>query len=359
MRTCAVLCLTVGLGLAPFSGTCAWRFIGLTKPEHPFQGNIHATNGTTHYGFQDVNFRREGTAWGDHYETATSFTPAGWTHSTVYATHGDWQAGEAVIGTRNHPVMWNGTAGSMVSLLPSTVYGGTILGMDGQSQVGEVVAQNFYAALWRGTKESYVNLHPDSARSSQAVAVEGDVQCGRTGYEYGKPVRAALWRGSKESYVDMHPSWSTGGSAISAIEGGKQYGGAGSQACFWSGTPDSAISMHPEGYLTSYIFAAKGGVQFGVCQVAGPASSRRDRLGYWRGSASSWVDLTEYLPANWSRFQVWCGWSDGERIVLGGNVSGPGYNSQAFVLTNVVPEPNAIFALSLGVLMVRKRKKAR
>jgi uncharacterized membrane protein len=94
--------------------------------------------------------------------------PAGYQYSQARATNGTQQTGYGVMSlgdgnSYSHPLLWSGTPGSVVDLLPPGAFGGDLWGISGDQQVGNVGfagASGTHATLWTGTPESVVDLHP-------------------------------------------------------------------------------------------------------------------------------------------------------------------------------------------------------
>ena len=97
-----------------------------------------------------------------------------------------------------------------------------------------------------------------------------------------------------------------------------------------------------------------GGQQVGDANVGG-----QTRASLWSGTAASWVDLSAFLPANYSSSTAQSIWSDASFIY----VVGHGFNNltirdEALLWTQPIPEPGTASGLiGLGVLFVLKRHR--
>jgi hypothetical protein len=82
--------------------------------------------------------------------------------------------------------------------------------------------------------------------------------------------------------------------------------------------------------------------------------------GVWNGSAASWFDLQDVMPAGYVNSMATGIWVDGG----GTYVSGSAFNSatgrtEAVLWTNPVPEPGTLIVLAIGVIglvTVRRRR---
>lgn len=199
--------------------------------------------------------------------------PAPWDQSVAAGVAGGQQVGSATRSvlctakkgqcpngrrTEIHPFLWSGSAASAVDLTPLGLgFGaGRALGTDGLQQVGfgqQVLGINAFsgpfAVVWSGTADSAVILNPPDSGSSQANAVSGGQQ---VGYGYF-PHRALLWRGSAESVVELQPDGYAASEANAT--NGIQQAGSGfvgdaftsvghSHALVWTGSATSAVDLN-------------------------------------------------------------------------------------------------------------------
>jgi hypothetical protein len=335
--------------------------------------------------------------------TVTHLHPSSAVSSRATALVGNQQVG-TVNGTA---ALWNGSAGSWVSLHPSGVPESAANGTDGIQQVGEVWAGPFpefpRAALWSGTS-NWVNLNPAGATQSVAMAINGGQQVGNA--RVGGVQRASLWNGSAGSWVDLSPSGSpdsaargvhagvqvgyvvlqsnptvgraslwTGsaasrtdlhpaGAAFSSAEdvyGGTQVGYATfanvTMASLWQGSSASWTSLHPPGASESSAVAVFQGFQAGTARIGGI-----DRAVLWSGSAGSWEDLSVALGSGWGRSFASGVWLDGQVLRVSGIAFDPQTNEQrAVVWSRVVPAPSGVVVvLATGVwaLGIRRRRSS-
>jgi len=104
--------------------------------------------------------------------------PAGATFSTIYATTGARQGGNATIGGNSHAGLWSGTAASFLDIHPSGASQSSVKGMMGQWQVGQATfGGKDHAGIWNGKAATFVDLHaylPADYDTSSASAVWSD-----------------------------------------------------------------------------------------------------------------------------------------------------------------------------------------
>jgi len=216
--------------------------------------------------------------------------------ATLYPTTGSWQGGALTVGPALHPVLFSGSADSIVDLTPSGA-SGTVYGLDDSHQVGGVsISGAQHAALWSGSAGSFVDLHPIGAVSSLAYGVSGLLQAGVARFGTGAVPHAALWSGTAASYVDLSPP----------------------------GTTNSVIN------------AASGMRQGGYVKI-----NDRNHAALWSGTASSFVDLQLILGADYTNSVIQGVWTDGNVTYAGGYaypVSSPTKVSHA-ILWKVLEPP--------------------
>ena len=228
-------------------------------------------------------------------------------------------AGRATEG-RTHALLWRGSAASAVDLHPSesdfggqsSRWGGNLgdsvaVGVCGGQQVGY---GGVMPLLWRGSAASVVDLSPSKGivlegvgrasyiPNSQALGTSGVEQVG-SGQDDFSPsgLHALLWRGSGADVVELPvPSgiWDSLALGTSGEEQvGYGYWGRSSEgvthALLWHGTAASAVDLHPSGFSSSEANGTAGGQQVGY--GSGPATGGQDHALLWRGSAESVVDL--------------------------------------------------------------------
>ena len=225
--------------------------------------------------------------------------------SGAYASGGGWQGGIATAPrppfglTTDHPVLWSGSAGTMIDILPISGNwdGGSVKGMSVNRQVGFVGGSNgVHAAMWRGTRESFVSLDFTGGDyiGSNALAVGGDQVVGTSYYARGRGARhAILWNAISFGWTDLNPP-SSQISAAGATDGQTQGGyvipiGEGQEhAALWRGTATSFVDLHPAGWRYSSVSGVGIGVQVGT--ASGLSGSARPAL--WHDTAQSFIDMT-------------------------------------------------------------------
>jgi probable HAF family extracellular repeat protein len=107
--------------------------------------------------------------------------------------------------------------------------------------------------------------------------------------------------------------------------------------------------LHPGEFESSYAYGTNGTQQVGY----GWSWTTGDHALLWNGTAASYVDLHQFLPAGFI-------YSDAMGIDGYGNIVGYAQNSSGYthaILWEPVPEPATFFLLGLGAVMLRKRKK--
>lgn len=293
----------------------------------------------------------------------TDLNPPGFNQSSVNATNGTQQVGQA----ENDALLWSGTPGSMVNLSPAGYAASLALGLGGDQQVGEGYTNSSltitHALLWTGSAASVVDLNPAGFTSSTAWNTDGTQQVGDAGD------KAFLWSSTAATAVDLNPA-GFGGSIAYGISGKQQVGyGEGSNtsdrqhALLWTGTAASAVDLNPTGLAGIYdsvALATNGSEQVGV----GNTNNGFPNIGValaWFGTAASAVDLQSLLPAAGT-------WTDSSAMTIdsAGNIYGVadgtfgGETGEFAVEWSSVPEPGtrALMGLAGGMLLRRRRMGA-
>jgi len=270
--------------------------------------------------------------------------------------------GSQQVGTRNgRAALWAGSAASYVDLQPALT--GVTSSMAYSVAAGEQVgylsfAGDHKAVLWRGSAGSFVSLNPPGALQSEARATDGVHQWGSVAYT-GPGGRATRWRGTAETAVDFAPPGAVF-SGVLGVGGGQQVGThsmstLGQHATLWNGTPQSWLDVHPfPGFGSSQLNATTGTVQVGWSHAPGFSFPR---AGAWFGSAASFVDLTQFLPAGYGSGEAFSVTQDGDRTIIGGYANGPSGRAEAVIWT-YVPAPGALSLLAAAGLWVARRRRA-
>jgi hypothetical protein len=325
---------------------CVWGSLGAIVAA-PASGQISATCSNLHPagslysyangvgGAQQVGQIYVGTVyhaalWSGSVGSLVDLHPVGAASSVAYALSGSQQAGSAVIGGKYHAAMWSGTATSFMDLNPASATTSEALGIGGSQQVG-YIGYGFgrHAALWSGTSDSFVDLHPTGYQYSTAYATSGSNQVGSVQL-YDGNTHAAQWSGTANSFVDLGPGWwnstSVPRSEAGAVGGTNKAGfyqlnnESVIKAALWSGT--AFVSLHPDGASASQVVATTDSMQVGFATIGG-----QDCLGYWRGTAQSFVNfgpLATGFGTGYSNVVLKGIWIDGSVIHLAGDA-----NSQA------------------------------
>lgn len=327
--------------------------------------------------------------------------PQGLGTSQILACSGPSQGGWTLDNT-THAALWSGSASSYVQL----PYDMDIHGMDGaalvgisyaspqgavllpaggagliglapqgavQSQANAIRANEqvgwarlqispgvyrTHASLWHGSVASWVDLNPPGMYESRVYATDGVKQGGgvtTSSLGFGYP---ALWSGTASSVVDMTPLWATPGyGGIAGMVFGQQVGsavvGGAAHATIWSGTAASAIDVNSFPGLDSGLFATTGAVQVGQAHVPGltfPVA------GVWLGTAASFVNLQDFLPAGYVGSVATSVAEYDGRIIVGGYAQTFDH-SEAFIWTHDIPAPGTLPALGLSALVASRRRR--
>jgi len=112
--------------------------------------------------------------------------------------------------------------------------------------------------------------------------------------------------------------------------------------------------LNPSGSMQSWAYGASGGQQVGYAQVGG-----LERASLWRGSAASWVDLSAFLPSQFTFTSTATSiWTDGSLIYVAGYALNTTTSlEEAILWTRPVPAPAGAALLSLGALVAVRRRR--
>ena len=302
---------------------------------------------------------------------------------------------------------WNGTTASFVNMNPFGASNSKIFSAAGTQQVGQVgIGGGYVAGLWNGTASSFVNLGTAGFTTAEADATNGATQVG-TGWNNGRPV-ALLWNGTATSVVDLDPDGATGYSQADTIDGNLQGGyclDSGTwTAVLWHGTAASMTSIAPANATSSQVDVVNQGKAGGYAAFAGgseagiwtndtaaswvdlaPATARSsvindingnyqigtvdlgtsgpDQAGFWMGSAGSFVDLNQFLPAAYNLYaEAYSMYVDPSGGVW---ISGDGGNFNTGTAASFIwhyqpaPEPCSLAALALGAVALLRGRGSR
>jgi hypothetical protein len=293
-----------------------------------------------------------------------NLNPPGYAGSSVAATNGTQQVGEAYPTDSPNSAqayLWNGTADGGVNLNPAGIGESFATATDGTNQVGDgsegTLGNHSHALLWSGTAASAVDLNPTGFSFSFALGVSGDQQ---VGWGYGTATKqdyhALLWTGSAASAVDLTPHGTNVSEALQ-VSGNQQVGFATqsdgtSDAILWTGSAASAVDLganFDDGSLASDTNGSQ--------QVGGEWDGDNWHAILWNGTAASAVNLESLLPGSWTD-------SFADSIDPAGNVFGYAYgtyngNQGTFAVEwTAVPEPSSLTILMAfaGVILRRKHR---
>ena len=124
--------------------------------------------------------------------------------SRALGTDGEVQVGVAQrADLTSAPVLWRGSADTMVDLTPEGFLGGEAYAAAGGQQVGWLQGQGGSAVIWFGSAENYVILNDETIGGGRAYGTNGVQQVGYVNPDWWGP-RASVWTGTRESYHDLH-----------------------------------------------------------------------------------------------------------------------------------------------------------
>jgi hypothetical protein len=279
--------------------------------------------------------------------TVVPLHPAGAYSTFVGGVNAQQQVGSwtATAFTGPKPVIWSGSAGSMVNLAPGAIDFGELYGVSGSTQFGTF---NGHASLWHGTAASRADLHPPGApvdSASWAFGMFGSQQVGYYSAAAGS-AHAAIWSGSAASFVDLHPGGTRDISLAYGTDGVHQGGyfqpefGA-PHAALWSGSAASMVDLNPSGADGSTIYGVVPGQQVGFAIFGSPSI---DHGVMWSGTASSWVDLNP--PGSSSVLRATCG--SAQVGTLHGNNAAVWFGSAGSVINALLP-PEYSYSIATSV----------
>jgi hypothetical protein len=279
---------------------------------------------------------------------------------------------------REHALLWNGTAGSVIDLNPTNLSGFAFsyaVGTDRSQQVGygkdSSGAANYHALLWNGTADSAVDLNPtglNTIKYTRALATDGVQQVG-DGRADGSDFQAILWTGTAASAVNLNPTQIPGVLYSSAlgVGGGEQvgsaYGTVGSQAIVWHETAASAIDLNPTqlGFTACWAYGTNGVVQVGYGN--NPAFNTGPFINghalAWMGTANSAVDLNMLLPPSGSWTSSTAYSVDTSGNIYGTAVGTYGGSTGYYAVEWSVPEPasgSAVLVFAAGTILRGRRR---
>jgi hypothetical protein len=257
-------------------------------------------------------FATHATLWLGPSGEPIDLNPAGAASSVAYGCGGLQQVGSADTDAGTVAVLWTGSAASAVVLNPAGFGTATASATDGVTQVGSGRGPNTgrgpHALAWLGTAASAVDLHPDGHLQSAATGVDGSWVCGAAFDDFGGR-EAGYWTAlDPQAWVSLHPTegfdvstaQAVGGTSIGGWGRGAATGGA-THALLWLAGGETLLDLHPAGFVDSYVYAVRGGVQAGSATFFGGG----ERAVVWAGTAESAIDLHDLTPGGpWAESRV-------------------------------------------------------
>jgi hypothetical protein len=277
---------------------------------------------------------------------------------------GGQQVGFATVSSSNfdHAMLWSGSAGNPVDLNPTGFDSSYAQATTGTQQVGygfKTGSNLPHALLWNGSASNYVDLNPIGWVSSYALAASGTRQVGY-GLTSTYGLHAVVWSGTA-SGTDIHPAGGAFQDSRATAVTASLIGGYGTDAVsgyvhaiLWTSLT-TVVDLNPAGFKDSQVNAINGTTEVGYGRLS------TDTLGLthavlWTGSAGTYVDLNQYLPANYDS-------AEADGVDANGNVVGTAHDTvsglyHAVVWSAQVPEPPALALMAAvgGFLLRRKRR---
>ena len=254
--------------------------------------------------------------------SVTNLHPAGASGSRATDVGAGGQVGVVVVEGVSHAAKWSGSAASCVDLHPAWAgaTASSATAVDGSQQVGFAYIGGgpgyAQASVWNGAAGSWVSLLPAGAVWSYAMGASGGMQAGYAFFGGDGP-HGGIWFGTGSSWVDLHPGWAgVTASQVTATDGAQQVGQctvAGViRASLWYGSSVSCIDITPAAAEFAYGSGVHDGKQVGTAKVGGIL-----RASLWHGSASSWVDLNPPFAAYSQAYAVHMGQQAGYVMIQG------------------------------------------
>jgi MYXO-CTERM domain-containing protein len=215
--------------------------------------------------------------------------------------------------------------------------------------------------MWSGTAASYVNMNPPGAIGSRIRAAAGTLQGGAATFNATQGARAGLWSGTAASFVSVHPGGQWGSSQIDGMTETEQVGAVAlpfpnghPEAALWHGSAASFVLLDPPqsgGY--SELLGTCGTAQVGYIAPASGIFA-----GIWFGSASSFLNLDQFLPPGvYDESRATSIATDGVHYYVGGYAENTStFRNEAFLWVGTVPEPAAGVWLG-GVALIAARRR--
>lgn len=301
---------------AVFAGIASAQYtVTVLHPSGAFGSNLSGVNSTSQVGqvvqYDGVNPSQYGAGmWNGSAVSFIPLHPAGFQSSSAQALDGGFQYGWVYNGAQQitTAARWQGIAGSYVSIHPLGYIESEVFGSAGGQQIGigtvmtpdenNVPYSAPHALIWNGGP--MIDLNPAGAWSSIGYGIAAGTQVGSTKATRTSDSLAALWKGSAASYQNIHPAGFSRSEAR-ATDGNQSVGygaplAGGLDALLWQGSPAVATDLNPAGADGSTAMAVGGGMQAGWVIVGGV-----QKAALWKGSAASYTDLQQYLPAGYTQ----------------------------------------------------------
>ena len=265
--------------------------------------------------------------------TASSAYMLGGAESTyVYGVGGGIEVGAIQWGGEcswvSHAVAWQGNTGNYVDLnpaMPSAAGGSIARATDGVHEVGNGYDASGYphALMWAGTAASARHIDPIDT-CAIATGVSGDQIVG-----YGQYCSFSPPQGPDLAYVWVKRvptiltcqcvSWMANGTDGAQEVGYANIDNSHFAALLWNGPQSQPVDLNPALANWSAAYGVRGGIQVGCASMPG-TSGFQYHAALWRGSASSFVDLSRFLPSGYTSS---CALAvDGRGDVVGNAVDG-------------------------------------
>ncbi|MES1147460.1 MAG: hypothetical protein ABUL49_01790 [bacterium] len=216
--------------------------------------------------------------------------------------------------------IWNLATGSLTTLSDRSV----AWGATDTYQVGWSMDKPFglaTAGAWQGTAASHFDLDKGGFTQTWAYAVCGNQAGGQGMVGNDGPGHALYWKSLKGKPIDLNPTGSAA-SGIMGMDETRQGGAAFGHPGFWRGTASSFVDLMPPKVLSGQVNGFKDEYEFGTVEY--PKTHTRVPA-IWKGTAASFVDLNSYLPKGFVPFSARAGGVttvDGKHVVYG--VAGAG-----------------------------------
>lgn len=173
----------------------------ILQPAGAVESQVRGVGGGKQVGFVTTATQHGAALWNGTPESFVNLHPLAFSISNALATDGVQQVGNASVGNTVHAALWTGSTGSFVDLAAGVSSNASANGVAAGEQVGYADQR---PVLWKGTALSMVNLTP----SFQDAAGFGSVNDTIGGAEAGQvqvngAYHAVAWFGSAGSAVDL------------------------------------------------------------------------------------------------------------------------------------------------------------